>query len=1067
MAIETSFALLFENLKLEDPWLPPRPWESIPSESGSSHQNSSSSLFTPLYDTSCVSEASLVRLAINALQGVEAALISIRKISESFCSEPSDRTFHRLQNLWSRTLSTHALGKILNSIHHSGRIVFLLHKFVDFLTDLTSEESQKQPSHSLVNQAFAVAVKKLLEGYNSAMDTLYNSACLRGKKGNKSSGFVTSIDYSQVTLLEIYLHSKGLRTQIEALGNICCLYDLDVCSSIPFSDDFSIKEKFSNFPRGGDLLTYLYSQLKVSDPAHCALLKFLFLQSFEPYCEFIRSWIYKAKIRDPYNEFVVNCMDIQLPNSVAVERAGVAVPCFLKELLIPLVRAGQQFQVVMKLLELSDNGGTWNRTYEDFLPYWTGFYNGSPVSHASPLVFTKLGIESIVLARNSYYKKMMDKLQHLPTQLDFRYQQVVPHGFANYVAKSKKPSVPSAIDDTLSIPAAEKTDQELNSKASSSVSDAWDSDECSSINSSEDENHPHQQEIQLPVDIIMPDQKYFSSLRFSSNVSNITLFPDPQEIDNCQPHIPCYGDVHNYTEDQNPRDSYDCSESWTVKYNSDFLSMNPVVNKNSLVQATDKHEENFSSEYKNNTNDLPFIDFASVVDPFLSLGTKLDIRSTYQYGIDRSVVTEPPINKEGYNGNKTESPREYLPVKSTFGQSEKLLSTDNLGGEYSWESLLGNSGKSVDFKNKDLSNSLAVILDIPLDFVMAKCLLEEILLQYRYVSKLTIKLLEEGFNLREHLLALRRFHFMELADWADLFLMNLLNQKWCITEADRRISEIQSLLELSIQRSSCEKARNKDRLYVYVKKQSIMALSASVSGIHSLDFLGLGYRVDWPVNIVLTPVTLTLYGDIFNFLIQIKLGLSSLAQVWCSLKDLKHIINQNRYSESHELHVHHFDVLMKLRQQVNHFVATLQQYVHSQLSHVCWSKFQHSLNYEVKDMMDLESVHMAYLIDSLQVCFLSDEARLIASILQSILECAFDFRCCLNGNITELKYDNRYLQSKFSPINITQVFAIKRMFDKNMKELYQCYCKSPRHVEFGLSGFWDYLNYNGYYSDIV
>lgn len=45
--------------------------------------------------------------------------------------------------------------------------------------------------------------------------------------------------------------------------------------------------------------------------------------------------------------------------------------------------------------------------------------------------------------------------------------------------------------------------------------------------------------------------------------------------------------------------------------------------------------------------------------------------------------------------------------------------------------------------------------------------------RYRYVSKLTIKVLEEGFDLHGQLLALRRYHFMELADWVDLFIMSL------------------------------------------------------------------------------------------------------------------------------------------------------------------------------------------------------------------------------------------------------------------------------------------------------
>lgn len=229
---------------------------------------------------------------MNALQGVESALISIEKLSAVFCSEPADRTFHRIPSLWSRSFSTHALGKILKSIGRSGCVVFLLLKFVDYFTNLSSEGNSRgnedvnlvakenrnvrqrggaeHPPHSLVNQAFAVAVGKVLEGYTSSLDTLYTSVGQRrsSKTGDGSScsgaGCLMSIDHSQVTLLEVYLHSKGLRTQIEALGNICHVYDVSLCISISSLEGLSIKEKFIDFPRGGDLLTYLYTQLKVS-----------------------------------------------------------------------------------------------------------------------------------------------------------------------------------------------------------------------------------------------------------------------------------------------------------------------------------------------------------------------------------------------------------------------------------------------------------------------------------------------------------------------------------------------------------------------------------------------------------------------------------------------------------------------------------------------------------------------------------------------------------------------------------------------------------------------------------
>ena len=50
------------------------------------------------------------------MQGVESALVSIQKISSAFYNDPADRSHHRISSLWNRSSSTHALGKILNSI---------------------------------------------------------------------------------------------------------------------------------------------------------------------------------------------------------------------------------------------------------------------------------------------------------------------------------------------------------------------------------------------------------------------------------------------------------------------------------------------------------------------------------------------------------------------------------------------------------------------------------------------------------------------------------------------------------------------------------------------------------------------------------------------------------------------------------------------------------------------------------------------------------------------------------------------------------------------------------------
>lgn len=58
-------------------------------------------------------------------------------------------------------------------------------------------------------------------------------------------------------------------------------------------------------------------------------------------------------------------------------------------------------------------------------------------------------------------------------------------------------------------------------------------------------------------------------------------------------------------------------------------------------------------------------------------------------------------------------------------------------------------------------------------------------------------------------------------------------QKWCVAEVDWRLSEIQGLLELSVQRSSCERDHHKDRLFIYAKGHGLLPLSTSTIGTTS------------------------------------------------------------------------------------------------------------------------------------------------------------------------------------------------------------------------------------------
>jgi gamma-tubulin complex component 6 len=106
---------------------------------------------------------------------------------------------------------------------------------------------------------------------------------------------------------------------------------------------------------------------------------------------------------------------------------------------------------------------------------------------------------------------------------------------------------------------------------------------------------------------------------------------------------------------------------------------------------------------------------------------------------------------------------------------KKYVSTDASDGS-SRERLLGSFKKIVDCDATQKQNLLSTF-EMPLDIIIDKCLIQEIMVEYNYVSKLIINVLKEAFKLQEHLLALRRYHFMELADWADLFILSLWRHK--------------------------------------------------------------------------------------------------------------------------------------------------------------------------------------------------------------------------------------------------------------------------------------------------
>ncbi|KAL2945572.1 Cytochrome bd-II ubiquinol oxidase subunit 1 [Bienertia sinuspersici] len=381
MAVDLHFEeSLLRQLKPEDPWLPPKPWESVLSENGASYSPSSNhaSLDCCLYDLSSVSEASLVRLVLNALQGVQSAVLSIEKLSALFCADPADRSSHRIPTLWNRSLSTCALGKMLKSIGCSGSLLYS--------SISTMEIGQGKPGHEGENmkEAFAVAVRQCWKPF-----------------GNVSA-------------------HKRIANPNRGIGHLCHLSDSALCFSTTSFGDVVAKAfaEIRKFPWGGNLLTYLYTELQVVDPAHCSLLKFLFNGHLSHTVDLLDHGFMRPKLVT----HMMTGIPADFPLASVREQDGVSIPCFLRDVLVPLLRAGQQLQMVMKLLRLCNYVHAGEDNFEDILPGSSDFCSNE--MSGSPLSFNREEIEAIVLSRKNYYCKMQEKLDKFMGNLDIKDSEV-------------------------------------------------------------------------------------------------------------------------------------------------------------------------------------------------------------------------------------------------------------------------------------------------------------------------------------------------------------------------------------------------------------------------------------------------------------------------------------------------------------------------------------------------------------------------------------------------------------------------------------------------------------------
>ncbi|XP_075713310.1 gamma-tubulin complex component 6 [Rhinoderma darwinii] len=151
----------------------------------------------------------------------------------------------------------------------------------------------------------------------------------------------------------------------------------------------------------------------------------------------------------------------------------------------------------------------------------------------------------------------------------------------------------------------------------------------------------------------------------------------------------------------------------------------------------------------------------------------------------------------------------------------------------------------------------------------------------------------------------------------------------------------------------------------------------------TLGCLELKYKVDWPLNIVITDSCINKYNKIFSFLLQLKHMVWTLRDVWFHLKQTA-LVNQASSSVQYRQ-------LQLYRHEMQHFVKVIQGYISNQILHVTWSEFKSKLH-TVSNLEEIRKTHTEYLNKALFRGLLTEKAAPLMNVIHSIFSLILKFR---------------------------------------------------------------------------
>uniref|UniRef100_A0A8D0L1V1 Gamma-tubulin complex component 6 n=1 Tax=Sphenodon punctatus TaxID=8508 RepID=A0A8D0L1V1_SPHPU len=287
---------------------------------------------------------------------------------------------------------------------------------------------------------------------------------------------------------------------------------------------------------------------------------------------------------------------------------------------------------------------------------------------------------------------------------------------------------------------------------------------------------------------------------------------------------------------------------------------------------------------------------------------------------------------------------------------------------------------SVQSATDETAVQLSELLSLPV--LMKHSITAPLISHVSLVNKAVVDYYFVELNVEKHFEALRHFLLMEDGEFAQS-LSDLLFEKLGSGQTPGELLNplvLNSILNKALQYSLHGDTQLASNLSFALKYLPEMFKPNAPDALSCLE---LRYKVDWPLNIVITESCMMKYNKIFSFLLQLKHMVWTLKDVWFHLKRTALV---NRASNSVQ-----FRQLQLYKHEMQHFVKVIQGYIANQILHVTWCEFGNKLS-SVGNLEEIHRTHAEYLNKAIFRGLLTEKAAPVMNIIHSIFSLILKFR---------------------------------------------------------------------------